>query len=150
MTKLDIIEAIDLLKDNKALAMVGGAIGAIPCGGAFCIMHGAMTGLTGYMLWGLVATLVFCLAFSVRTVWLFGEGVFGEGMKAVFLVGSLEGLMVFMPWLWAACVALLALVVINAVASVCHLVTRHAEKPRAEDAVIVPSLSRGLRRAVPT
>lgn len=121
---MNILESWRITRAHVPTSVSVGSIGAIPCVGAFVIMHGALDLVHGWRYWGLVAVLFACMAFSVRTVWMFGFGLFGERFKAVTLVCSLEGLMAFMPHTWLSMVACAALICINAVATACHTISQ--------------------------
>lgn len=117
-------------------AAIGGSIGWIPPTGAYRTLHDDSVKLFTESGWpvpgnlGLLLTLAACVAFSVRTVWLWGEESWGEPFKAAALVVSLEGLMLFGKGDWLPLVALAALVMLNASASASHL----AERARAKAA----------------
>lgn len=80
------------------------------------------------------------LLFSVRTVWHWGRSAFGETLKSTCLVITIEGMMVLSPTSWLASLALLYLVVINAIATACILA--HEDAPPAP--VTVTDVSREL------
>jgi hypothetical protein len=148
---MNILESWRTCRDHWPTAIGAGAIGAIPCVGAYLLMHGDVSGglkATGLLAlvakqlgsnaqapWAcfLLVTLAACMAFSVRTVWLFGESAFGERLKSVFLVVSLEGLMAFSPATWIGLVALAALICINGVATACHIVSQDTKRPEPEE-----------------
>ena len=141
---MNILEAWRTCRQHWPTALGAGACGAIPCVGAYVTMHGDLSeALKPYQLPILVVALVASLAFSVRTVYLFGRDTFGETLKAAFLVLSLEGYMVASPTHWLGLVALAALICINAVATVCHLVSQDT-KPVTESPVVEPALPEAL------
>lgn len=158
MRELTFVEAADVVRSRPALSMFGACMGAIPCGGAFEIMHGALEAvLNTWRVYPMLVTLAACLAFSVRTVWVFGHAIFGEGWKAGFLVVSLEGLMAVMPKSheWLSLIALAALIGINAVATACHIVSQRPKaEPASETAPLLglnePRTRSRVRSAVPT
>lgn len=92
----------------------------------------------------LVPVVVACLLFSVRTVWQWGSGAFGEPMKAACLVVAIEGMMVFSPTAWLAQLALLYLICINAVATACILA--HEDVPLPQPTVTAVARERSLPR----
>lgn len=148
---MNILEAWRTCRAHWPTAIGAGAIGAIPCVGAYDTLHGGLELVAGYKYVGLLVCLAACLAFSVRTVWLFGDGLFGERWKAVFLVVALEGLMAFSPARWLGLVALAALICINAVATACHIVSQDTKQEPAEDRVLgLNPLRSSSRRAVRT
>lgn len=138
---MNILESWRTVRAHPQTAVGSGLLGAIPCVGAYVTMHGDLGRVEGPQRWALALTLAACLVFSMRTVWLAGVGAFGERLKSVCVVIAFEGLMACSPTVWLALVALSALIVINAVATACHLVSQDTQP---DEPVRVPALSREL------
>lgn len=120
-----ILEDLELVAKRRSLALGSAAWGAIMPLAAYWTVHHDLHGLSTWRDYVLVAVVVACLLFSVRTVWKAGHQTSGERLKATCWVIGLEGLMVASPSPWLAVLALCYLIGINAIATACAIV-RHA------------------------
>lgn len=139
--KTGILEQWRAARQHPVAAFLGALLGGFVPLAAYRTTHGDLVIHSARdMLQPLTLVVAACLLFSVRTVWQWGSSAFGERIKSVCLVISIEGMMVLSPTSWLASLALLYLIVINAIATACILA--HEDAP--PEPVTVTSVSREL------
>ena len=159
-----LLEQWEAARSRPALFLVCCVFGGLPPGFAYLIAHHVCVNAAGEAVWHPAAlALPFCLAYSVRTVWTWGESAFRDRLKTVCAIGSFELVMILMPpgLRWASLIALAGLVLVNAVATACNLLAelpaapvakRQADPvPKVPARVLEPSRAVATRRReVPT
>ncbi len=136
--EIDVITQLQTAARYPQAALLGAAVGGVVPWFARELAHGELQAAwaSSHALGALVAAIVLgCCAFSMISVFKFGLSAFGDRRKAVGFVVALEGVMVVSHGA-VGLVALLALVLINAVSNGCHIATAKAARDRrvADDA----------------
>ena len=137
---MGLLEQIDIFKRNGFAAGIGSLGGFVPAFGWYHA-HVTLAGIEWWDWWRkpIAYVMVACLAYSVLSVWHFGEK-FGDPIKAASLVIALEGTMIWADTL-VGVVALLLLIGINAVTTTCQLIAVDKKRGNA----LVASLERANR-----
>lgn len=116
---MSLLDELEVARRHPNVAAFGGAFGGIYPAGAYVLVHHELhTWLDAR-----VVVVAACLAFSVTTVWQWTRGGTGSPWKATCAVVGLEGIMVFAQTTWLNLAALAQLVLINAIATACVLVS---------------------------
>jgi len=145
-----LLEDIATVRRRPGAAALGGALGGFVPIAAYVIVHHELRSEGGTLdMWRPIAPIVLaCLAFSVRTVYEWGNKSFDDRFKAGCLVVALEGVMVLSDTPWLGCLALAYLVLINAIATACTLISAGVDpKPQQVVATEPPAPARSLPRA---
>jgi hypothetical protein len=142
---IGILEQWRQARRHPVAALLGAMLGGFVPLAAYKTTHGDLqVRSAGELLQPLVPVVGACLLFSVRTVWQWGRGAFGETIKSVCLVVAIEGMMVLSPTPWLAQLALCYLICINAVATACILA--HEDVPLPQATVTTVARELGLPR----
>lgn len=137
---MGILRQIELYRAHPMAARIASAGGIVPLLG-WWHAHVILADVPWLTWWRepIAYALLFCLTYSVRSVWTWGRG-FGDWCKALSLVFALELTMVFGDRL-TGLLALATLIAINAVSTACTLI----ERDRQSAAGLAASLERANR-----
>lgn len=162
MTNIGILESLRLVREHPGVGLFAGIVGLVPSLGGYELAHSGLVPTITDWRNPLLYVLACCMTFSLRTVWVWGQGNWRDSIKSTAFVGSVEGLMVFCPIAWLALLALFCLVGINATATACILlsldklpaktvtdVARELSLPRAKAAEVLDQRRLAARKPRP-
>ena len=147
--QVDIITQLKTAVGNPLAAALGAAIGGIVPWFAREVAHGELAPAVSAGDWKIaaldLAIVLGCVAFSLVTVYGFGRAAVGDARKAVGFCLALEGVMLVTHGRTAT-VALVALILINAVTTGCVIALARAATQRRSDADARRSATRASNR----
>jgi hypothetical protein len=147
---VDVISQLECATRHPRAAILGGLLGGAVPWFARALAHGeipeAWSGGHTVLAAVMLAVVLGCAAFSMLTVYKFGKAAFGDERKAVGFVLALEGVMLVAHGTTSV-VALLLLVVINAIANGCVIALSREATARRQEADARRSATRAQNRA---